>query len=563
MILPSALFGNKPLPAVLNSLALVLLSSLSVWGQQDLLDPLAADLSANKTDFLQTMQAEAVEADKADWIHWGDKPEKFSNWTTHSNRLIPVYSFGIPLSKYFGAESLYRDTEKIKTLYGQVPRATFDKQARYMDQTDIYRLQRDAFEDGKENIILFVCDGMDWQTIQATSIYKNQQVTFTKGYGTGLKFLDYECLNSSHGYMVTSPWARGAKFDVNSQIVASVDEPTGGYSAVQGGKTPWSRPADPSYLLGKSSSKGHPWTDSASSATSMTTGKKTYNSAVNIDPEGEQLETITHQLQEEGFAIGVVTSVPISHATPASAYAHNVSRNDYQDITRDLLGLRSVSHRRKPLPGVDVLLGCGWGEKVKNDKAKQGDNYVPGNKYLSAADLNDADVDHGGKYLVVERHEGENGAQSIADAALLSATDGTRLLGFFGVAGGHLPYQTADGNYDPTRGIKKAERYSKADISENPTLADMSLGALKVLESRKKSGAKGFWLMVEAGDIDWANHNNNIDDSIGAVLSADEAFGKIVQWIEENGGWEKTALILTADHGHMMVLEDPEALIKK
>ena len=148
----------------------------------------------------------------------------------------------------------------------------------------------------------------------------------------------------------------------------------------------------------------------------MTTGKKTYNSAVNIDPEGEQLETITHQLQEEGFAIGVVTSVPISHATPASAYAHNVSRNDYQDITRDLLGLRSVSHRRKPLPGVDVLLGCGWGEKVKNDKAKQGDNYVPGNKYLSAADLNDADVDHGGKYLVVERHEGENGAQSIADA---------------------------------------------------------------------------------------------------------------------------------------------------
>ena len=77
----------------------------------------------------------------------------------------------------------------------------------------------------------------------------------------------------------------------------------------------------------------------------------------------------------------MVTSVPISHATPAAAYANNVTRNDYQDLSRDLVGLPSIAHRSATLPGVDVLLGCGWGEESDGDD-KQGQNYVPGNKYL-------------------------------------------------------------------------------------------------------------------------------------------------------------------------------------
>ena len=66
--------------------------------------------------------------------------------------------------------------------------------------------------------------------------------------------------------------------------------------------------------------------------------------------------------------------------------------------------------------------------------------------------------------------------------------------------------------------------------------------------------------MVEAGDVDWANHNNNLDDSIGAVLSGDAAFEAITQWVEENSSWEETALIVTADHGHLMYLDDPLVL---
>ena len=68
--------------------------------------------------------------------------------------------------------------------------------------------------------------------------------------------------------------------------------------------------------------------------------------------------------------------------------------------------------------------------------------------------------------------------------------------------------------------------------------------------------------MVEARDVDWANHGNNIDNSIGAVLSGDAAFHAATEWVEANGGWKDTVLLLTADHGHYLVLDKPSALIK-
>jgi alkaline phosphatase len=98
--------------------------------------------------------------------------------------------------------------------------------------------------------------------------------------------------------------------------------------------------------------------------------------------------------------------------------------------------------------------------------------------------------------------------------------------------------------------------YEPEDISENPTLAEMTEAALDLL----KTNDKGFYLMVEAGDVDWANHNNNIDDAIGAVLSGDDAFTAITDWVEANSNWDETCLIVTADHGHMMVLDDPKVL---
>ncbi|HQU45715.1 MAG TPA: alkaline phosphatase, partial [Pirellulales bacterium] len=99
--------------------------------------------------------------------------------------------------------------------------------------------------------------------------------------------------------------------------------------------------------------------------------------------------------------------------------------------------------------------------------------------------------------------------------------------------------------------------YSDAEISENPTLADMTRAALDVLDANER----GFWLMVEAGDVDWANHDDNLDSSIGAVLSGDDAFRAITDWAERRQCWRETAVIVTADHGHFLVLDDPQALV--
>jgi alkaline phosphatase len=96
--------------------------------------------------------------------------------------------------------------------------------------------------------------------------------------------------------------------------------------------------------------------------------------------------------------------------------------------------------------------------------------------------------------------------------------------------------------------------YTRADIAENPTLADMCRAALDVLGERDK-----FWLMVEAGDVDWASHANNIDTAIGAVASGDEAFRAVVAWIERRHAWDDAVVIVTSDHGHLFVLTDPAA----
>ncbi len=71
-----------------------------------------------------------------------------------------------------------------------------------------------------------------------------------------------------------------------------------------------------------------------------------------------------------------------------------------------------------------------------------------------------------------------------------------------------------------------------------------------------------FWLMVESGDVDWANHDDNIDNSIGAVNSGDDAVKAITAWVERHSNWNESLVIVTADHGHMLNLTKPELLVE-
>ncbi len=535
-----------------------LVVGLSCWCQD--LSPVAAE------DRLRDLQTSSVSNAAATWGHWGTNSGRLTNWTSHTNRLVPVYTFGWSLDAVQGPQSVYRQEHELRRLYGRVPAATLNPTAEYFDQTDIYRIQQQAAAAGKKYLILLVFDGMDWPTARAAAVAQTGAVKYREGRGTGLHFQDYRGTTTDYGYIVTSPHNDGTTCDVDAQTVSNPGGTTpGGFDWQRAGTTPWAMPADSDYLIGKSRDVPHAVTDSASAATSLTAGIKTYNDAINVDAEGKQVETIAHQLQRQGYAIGIVSNVPISHATPACGYAHNVHRDDYQDLTRDMLGLPSISHREQPLPGVDVLLGAGWGVDKQDDKA-QGQNYVPGNRYIAPPDLAAIDLANGGQYRVVQRTAGQSGPEVLSAATRAAVAHRQKLFGLFGYsASGHLPFRTADGRYDPTVSVAlkddkitaaPAEQYSPEDLRENPTLADFARSALDVLAARSDR----FWLLVEAGDVDWANHSNNIDNSIGAVISGDEAFRAITDWVEARQAWDQTAIIVTADHGHYLVLDHPEEL---
>jgi alkaline phosphatase len=520
-------------------------------------------------DRVRHMQVAAEAAGHAPWGHWGDQPGRYAAWSNHSNRLIPVYTFGMPLDAVRGAASVYRDEGRLTRLYGRLPDHTLDPAAEHFDQTDVFRLQEMAADAGKKRVVLMVFDGMDWHTTRTAAIVATGRDAYREGRGTGFAFQDYRGVLTDFGFCVTSPANDGTKCDVDAQAVRNPGGQTpGGYDAARGGATPWDPRCDFRYLIGRDRDRLHAVTDSAASATSLCSGRKTYNDAINVDPAGAELVPIARRLQARGWAVGAVSSVPVSHATPACAYANNVSRDDYQDIARDQLGERSIFHREAALPGLDVLIGGGWG--VAGDPVKdkdQGRNFEPGNKYVADSTRAAIDAAKGGRYRVAERAAGRRGGEVLAEAARDAVRRNLRLFGFFGAGEGHLPFRTADGDFNPagatdlgpeTAALRKkyggAISYSAADVAENPTLADMAVAALDVLASRGP-----FWLMVEAGDVDWASHANNIDTAIGAVQSGDAAFRAIVAWIERHGGWDETVLIVTSDHGHLFVLTDPAA----
>jgi alkaline phosphatase len=536
-----------------------------------LLACVAIGVGAHGEDAVRWMQIEAEMTGASGWGHWGDQPGRYVSWSNHSNRLIPVYTFGLGLDGLRGGNSPYRSEEHLRSLYGRLPAGTLNPEADYFDQTDIHRLQLMAVDAGVQRIVLIVFDGLDWHTTRAAAIATRGEVAYDEGRGNVFGFQTYRGVPTEFGWCVTSPANDGTKFDVDAQAVRNPGGTTpGGYDPRLGGGTPWDRRASARYLMGRDRERPHAVTDSAASATALCSGRKTYNDAINVGSAGEPLEPIGVALQKRGYAVGVVTSVPISHATPACAYASNVTRDDYQDLSRDLLGQPSIARRAGPRPGLDVLLGAGHGVNADAD-VQQGLNFEPGNKYLAPSTLRAIDAANGGRYHVVQRTAGRQGDELLTAAAAAAIVAGRPLFGLFGVAEGHLPFQTTCGDFNPLgsrieAGEPEALRtkyapirpYTAADIDENPTLADMTRVALDVLASRGP-----FWLMVEAGDVDWASHANNIDTAIGAVKSGDAAFWAVVKWVERNGGWEDTAVIVTADHGHMFVLDDAELFARR
>ena len=87
----------------------------------------------------------------------------------------------------------------------------------------------------------------------------------------------------------------------------------------------------------KTSSSSDVITDSAAGATAFASGVKTYNGAIGVTPDSLSVETIVEQISVRRISTGLISTSSITHATPASFYAHVKSRRMEEDIALHLV----------------------------------------------------------------------------------------------------------------------------------------------------------------------------------------------------------------------------------
>ena len=91
--------------------------------------------------------------------------------------------------------------------------------------------------------------------------------------------------------------------------------------------------------------------------------------------------------------------------------------------------------------------------------------------------------------------------------------------------------------------------YRKGEVKnadQEPSLAEMTSVALEILERNPR----GFFLLVEGSQIDWANHANNLEYQISEILEFDRAVKVVLDWVnQKKPRKENTLIIIVSDHG--------------
>ena len=260
--------------------------------------------------------------------------------------------------------------------------------------------------------------------------------------------------------------------------------------------------------------------DSAGTATAAHSGVKTKAGVIGVDEtlargdcaavEGAKVASIAEILSGEGKSVGVVSTARITHATPASVYAHSADRN-FEDnsglpegCSQPDIAAQLIEQMKAGV--IDVALGGGRRhfipKEVKDEEGKGGKRTD-------------------GRNLIQEAQA--MGAQFAWDdktAAALSLGNNTPILGLF--ESSHMKYEH--------------------DRSGEPSLAQMAETAIKALEGNDN----GFFLHIEAGRVDHANHDGNLYRTLTDGMAFAEAVAKVDALTND----EDTLIIVTADHEH-------------
>ena len=92
----------------------------------------------------------------------------------------------------------------------------------------------------------------------------------------------------------------------------------------------------PCYGVATSYSADKNITDSSASGTAIACGEKANNGTVGINKDSVAIYSVADALHKEGYNVGIISTVPLNHATPSAFYAHNISRNNGYEISQDI-----------------------------------------------------------------------------------------------------------------------------------------------------------------------------------------------------------------------------------
>ena len=229
--------------------------------------------------------------------------------------------------------------------------------------------------------------------------------------------------------------------------------------------------------------------DSASTATSIATGYKTYSGMINVDLTGSTpYETIAEKLHsQKGWKVGIVSSVNLNHATPAAFYAHQASRNNYYEIGEELVN-----------SGFEYFAGGGLKKVTGPDKDK--------------TSLYDLAANAGYKVTYTQ-----------ADAEAVTAADGKVIL---------IDEHLADSD---------AMDYEMDRQDGEWALADYVKKGIDVLDNDT-----GFFMMCEGGKIDWACHANDAGATVNDTLALADAVQVAIDFAKQHT--DETLILVTGDH---------------
>ncbi len=220
--------------------------------------------------------------------------------------------------------------------------------------------------------------------------------------------------------------------------------------------------------------------DAASAASALATGFKVNNRSIAINAAGEPLTSLVDLARRSGRATGLVSNVSVADATAAAFYAHSEDPLDHESIALQL----------QEGAKFDLVLGGGEAD------------FLPDTKGGRRTD---------GRDLILElRRQGYDLIRSLPELENTPSWRAPRVFGLF-----------SEGNLD------FAVAGTKPDTQ--PTLADMVRKAIELLQYNPR----GYLLIVDAGLITKASHNNEGEGMLREILELDEAIGAAIEYSGE------------------------------